>query len=67
MPVPDCEAARRAQDRAEVDGMLDTLSCEEQAHAIVDDDELARSVARLGRALDKSASSPGGQNPGHGE
>jgi hypothetical protein len=67
LPPPDCEVARREQDRAEVDAMLDTLNCEEQAMAIIVDDELAEAVAGVGRALDKSASSPGGQNPGHGE
>lgn len=65
-PVPDCEAARQQQDRADMDAMLDSLSCEERAHATVVDDELAEALARVGRALDKRASSPEGQNPDHG-
>jgi hypothetical protein len=50
----------------DLEAMLDTLSKEELARAI-DDDELAEVVARLGRALDSSASSKAGQNPGDGE
>jgi hypothetical protein len=67
MPPPDCEEARREQAAADVEAMLDTLSKEELARAIIDDDELAEAVARLGRALDSSASSKAGQNPGDGE
>lgn len=70
IPVPDDEAARQDHDRADVDGMLGQLSCEEAARAIGPEDmdpKLEDHLARLGRAMDKSASSPGGQNPGHGE
>lgn len=66
-PPPDCELARKERDRAEVDEMLAALSCEEQAEAIVQDDDLRDALASLGRALDTSASSPSGQNPDHGE
>lgn len=65
-PPPDCEAARGEQHRADMDAMLETVSCEEQASVLIEDDELRESLAGLGRALDSSASSPGGQNPGHG-
>lgn len=65
-PPPDCEDGRREQHRADMDAMLDTVSCEEQAEALVDDDGLRESLAAFGRALDSSASSPGGQNPDHG-
>lgn len=69
LPAPDCEEARQAQDRAELDGMLSTLSCEEQARVVgpEGDADLEDRLAALGRALDRSASSPGGQNPGDGE
>lgn len=66
-PTPDCEVARQEQATGDVEAMLDTLSCEEQAGALADDPGLRDALAGLGRALDSSASSPGGQNPGHGE
>jgi hypothetical protein len=70
IPVPDDELARQRQDQDDVDGMLGQLNCEEAARAIGPEDmdpELEEQLARLGRAMDRSASSPGGQNPGHGE
>lgn len=68
-PVPDDELARQDQDRADVDAMLDTLSNEEVARNVgpVDNPELEELLVGLGRALDKSASSPKGLNPGDGE
>lgn len=65
MPPPDCEEARRRQDRAETDSMLDQVTAQEQARFIADG-ELGEALAALGRALDEGASSPGGQNPGCG-
>lgn len=62
-PPPDCEAARRDADRAEVDAMLATVSAEDQARFIADG-TLGDALARLGRALDKSASLESGQSPG---
>jgi hypothetical protein len=67
LPAPDCEEARQQQDRAELDAMLDTCSSEEVARFAAGNDALGDSLAALGRALDRSASSPGGQNPGVGE
>lgn len=65
-PPPDCDRARRAADAADVEAMLDSVPAEEQARFIADGD-LGEALAGLGRALDESASSNNGQNPGHGD
>lgn len=56
-PPPDCEAARRDRDRAETEVMLDGITAEETARFIAGGDDPGKSLARLGRALDQSASS----------
>jgi len=67
IPVPDCEEARQAQDRADVEAMLDTVSLEDQARFIAGSDGVGDALAGLARSLGTSASSKNGQNPGHGE
>lgn len=62
-PPPDDDAWRR-QDAAErAEAMVAGLPLEEQARALVDDPQLAESLARLGRAIESSASSPSDLNP----
>lgn len=62
-PPPDCDSARRAQDQERTEVMLDSLTCEQLARTVIDDDGLAEAAAALGRALDMSASSNPGLNP----
>lgn len=64
-PPPDCEVARQERGRAEVEAMLDTVSAEEQARFIAGDDALGDVLARIGRSLERRASSLDGQNPDH--
>ncbi|RST30178.1 replication protein A [Sphingomonas ginkgonis] len=66
-PPPDCEAARREAHLAETEAMLAGVSAEQQARFIAGDDALGDALAAMGRALDTSASSRKGQNPGDGE
>jgi hypothetical protein len=63
-PPPDCEDGRRNQAREDAERMFNSLSCEDLARARVDDPDLAELLARLGRHLDLSASSKGGQTKG---
>lgn len=62
-PPPDDDTARRAADRHDTRRMEDGLPLDEfgSLHA---DGELGEVLARLGRAVENSASSPGGLNPG---
>lgn len=64
-PPPDCEVARREQDRTATDAMLDTVRLEEAARFHAGDGALGDALAGLGRSLESSASSPKGQNPDH--
>ena len=64
-PAPDCDVARRANDAAEFESMLEQCTPAEQVTALVDDPELAEILTRFGNALSlDSASSLLGQNPG---
>ncbi len=66
-PPPDCELARREQQAAEAEAMLDTLSLADRVHATADDPQLAEILARLGTRIEKdSAILPSGKNPGSG-
>jgi hypothetical protein len=65
-PAPDCEIARKEADAAEVEAMLDTVDCEQQAAFVVGTEgDFAQAMASLARAVERrnSASSPSGQNP----
>lgn len=63
-PLPDCEVARREQQAAETDALLDTLSLPERVHATVEDPQLADVLARMAASIERnSASSLSGQNP----
>jgi hypothetical protein len=65
-PEPDCEIARKEADAAEVEAMLGTVDCEQQAAFIVGTEgDFAQAMASLARAVERrnSASSISGQNP----
>jgi hypothetical protein len=62
-PPPDDDCARRAEDRAATNAMLDGLPLAKQGSARVSDPQLAAALDRLGASL-SNANSPGGQNPG---
>jgi hypothetical protein len=67
MPAPDCETARRDQDKAETEAMLDAVSAEEVARFRAGDGPLGDALASLARSLGSSASQGDGKNPGDGE
>lgn len=56
-PAPACELARQVAAREEFDAMLDQLSPGDQARTIVDNDELAEILGRMGDALSRSSAS----------
>jgi hypothetical protein len=62
-PLPDDDAHRREQEVVEDTAMLESLPIEERMVAIVGQNELAETLARIGRLIDDNASSPSGQNP----
>jgi len=65
-PIPDCEAARMAADKAEASAMLDAGTTDDVVEFYVGctDPELAELFKQLGYSISKnSASSPNGQNP----
>jgi hypothetical protein len=62
-PVPDDELQRRADDAAATETMVAALELDEQARHFAGDGPLGDALARLGLAVGRSASSPGGQNP----
>lgn len=64
-PIPDCEAARRDEDRKQVERWLDSASTREVVDFTVGGDgELAEILRRLGAKVEEvCASSPSGQKP----
>lgn len=62
-PLPDDEAHRRETAAAEDQTMLESLPVEEHMRAVVGDNVLAETLARIGRLIDDNASSLSGQNP----
>ena len=63
-PVPVDEEQRREVAAREMEAMLASLPVDQRMHALIADDALAEALARLGRALERNASSPSSQNPG---
>jgi hypothetical protein len=67
-PPPDCELERAAGQKAELEGMLATLTPTEFVSATIDNPELAEILSRFASAVEKnSASMESGQNPVSGE
>lgn len=62
-PVPVDEIDRKASDANALEAMLDTLPVKERMSTIIDDNQLASSLARLGQFFEDNASSPSEQNP----
>ncbi len=53
VPVPDDHSHRQQQRKTELDAYAASLSNEQRALFLIEDDDLAASLARLGAALDK--------------
>ncbi|MDD3800162.1 MAG: hypothetical protein PHE36_13400, partial [Novosphingobium sp.] len=63
-PLPDDEAERQIAYDHSVQAMLETEGYEATARYDVDEDTLlGRRLISMGSSLDRSASSPSGQNP----
>ena len=61
-PPPDDDTHRRLTEAAEAEAMIDSLSLPEQAYALVENEDLARHLARLGAAIERNERDSGRQN-----